>query len=417
MSMSKTLIRESRFMARDRAVLIWMLVVFCLSSLAVWSGSVEVQHQRDTIAHLLEVDQQDRSKEFLGQSDWGGAAYYSFHFTYDSPSDFAFAALGQRDILPWQHRIRILALEGQIYEQDAGNPELALIGRFDFVFLAAFVLPLVLIFLLHDLRVSERVAGRYDLLVATLGLDKSLWLTRAFLRSGGIFIAAVIPLTIAGIISSTLPQTLLAAIGLVLVYLAFWALVCLWFASWQRSASVILASLIGLWLLLSAIVPASGRMIIDRAVPVPSGAEILMTQRETVNDAWDLPKEATMQPFFERYPEWSGTSEVTIPFEWKWYYAFQQVGDQETEELSSAYMTGRVERDRLAGMLSVLTPPALFERLFQKLAATDVSSAIAYENEVRAFHAELRAFYYPGLFGDEPFDVSAIEYLPKFIAE
>ena len=74
MSMSKTLIRESRFMARDRAVLIWMLVVFCLSSLAVWSGSVEVQHQRDTIAHLLEVDQQDRSKEFLGQSDWGGAA-------------------------------------------------------------------------------------------------------------------------------------------------------------------------------------------------------------------------------------------------------------------------------------------------------------------------------------------------------
>jgi len=31
------------------------------------------------------------------------------------------------------------------------------------------VLPLVLIVLLHDLRASERAAGRHDLLVATAG--------------------------------------------------------------------------------------------------------------------------------------------------------------------------------------------------------------------------------------------------------
>ena len=66
------------------------------------------------------------------------------------PSALAFAARGVRDDLPWKHRIRMLALEGQIYETDAGNPELSRIGKLDFAFVAAFLLPLLLILLLHD---------------------------------------------------------------------------------------------------------------------------------------------------------------------------------------------------------------------------------------------------------------------------
>lgn len=39
--------------------------------------------------------------------------------------------MGQRDVQPWKHRIRLLALESQIYERDVGNPSIALVGRFD----------------------------------------------------------------------------------------------------------------------------------------------------------------------------------------------------------------------------------------------------------------------------------------------
>jgi hypothetical protein len=50
---------------------------------------------------------------------------------------------------------------------------------------------------------------------------------------------------------------------------------------------------------------AAGRAAIDRAVPLPSGADIIMTQREAGNDAWDLPKAATMDAFVERHPQWA----------------------------------------------------------------------------------------------------------------
>lgn len=414
MNQSSALEREIRFVLRDRAFIVWVLMVACFSTFAVWSGLSEVKQQQKTIERLMLIDQQDRESEFTKQNSWGSAAYYSFQLTYDPPSDFAFAAMGQRDTSTWKHRMRMLALEGQIYEHDPGNPELALIGRFDFAFLAAFVLPLILIFLLHDVQASERTAGRFNLLIATAGSSGSLWWRRALPKSIGILIAALVPLFIAGIASGTDMLTLIATAFLLLAYTLLWTYICLWFASWERSAAVILASLIGVWILLTAVIPAAGRVVIDRIVPVPSGAEILMTQREAVNDAWDLPVEDTMEPFFERYPEWKGYTKAGDGFDWGWYYAFQQVGDLRTERLAEAYTTGRIMRDRLAGLFAYAAPPVLLERLLQKLAGTDMQSVFAYEYRVRNYHAELRAFYYPGLFGGKSFTPSALSELPKF---
>ncbi len=406
--------REAAFVARDRSVWGWWLVVLCLSVLAVSAGLYEVHQQKATIARLDEADRADRLAVLRAQKDWGGAAYYSFHLTFDPPSDFAFAALGRRDDAAWKHRVRMLALEGQIHERDAGHPVLALIGRFDFAFLAAFVLPLVLIVLLHDLRASERVAGRHDLLVATAGHPARLWRLRAGLRAGGVLLCAALPLLVASGLSGSAAATLIAACALLLVYVLFWTGVCAAVAAWQQTGEVILATLVALWILLGVVVPTAGRMAIDRAVPLPSGADIIMTQREAVNDAWDLPKATTMAAFVERHPRWAAFAAISRPFEWKWYYAFQQVGDQKTQALSEAYTAGRMQRDRLAGWLAVVAPPVLLERSLQALAGTDLRASLAYEARVRAFHASLREFYYPKLFRDEPFEPAALQALPQY---
>ena len=417
MILLSSLRREAGLLLRDRAVIFWMVLILTLSMLAVWSGIAEVRHQDATIEQLLESDRTDRLAELARQEDWGGAAYYGFHLTYDPPSSFAFAAMGQRDIEPWKHRVRMLALEGQIHEHDAGNPALALTGRFDFAFLAVFILPLVLIVVLHDLRASERVAGRHDLLVATSGGSRALWWPRAILRGLGLYLCVIVPLLVAGLAMATPLQTLLAASAMVLAYTIFWLVLSFAFAAWNQSSVVILAALTGVWMLLAVIIPAGGRAAIDQLVPVPSGADIIMTQREAVNDAWDLPKPATMDAFLETHPEWSAYAVIERPFEWKWYYAFQQVGDQKAAALSEAYRNGRTERDRYAAKLALIAPPALLERSLQRLAGTDVRAAIEYEAEVRAFHAELRAFFYPKLFRDEPFEAAALDALPAFNAE
>ena len=146
MTFCKVILNEIRFAAKDRVLAFWLFTVLMLSIISVVFGLAQVRDQNLAIENLVQADREDRASQVEKLSDWGSAAYYSFHLTYSPPSDFAFAAMGLRDEQPWKHRIRMLALEGQIYERDVGNPSTALIGRFDFSFLASFVFPLILKF-------------------------------------------------------------------------------------------------------------------------------------------------------------------------------------------------------------------------------------------------------------------------------
>ncbi len=408
--------REIWFLVNDRAGLLWLGIAVLVASVSVLLGLREIATQRAVLSELIEIDRVERDVVSKLYRDWGEAAYYTFHLTYDEPSDFSFAALGRRDTSSWKHNIRMLALEGQIYESDAENPDFALIGRFDFAFVANMIAPLLLILLLHDLRSSERAAGRYELLSAMVASEGSLWLARASLRIGALLICLICPLWVGGLVTGTGVSNLALASLLVMLHMGFWWGVCATFDRFGWSSSVNLTSLVGVWLALTVVVPAAIEISIETAVPLPDGGEIMSVQREAVNDAWDLPKSATMDPFVARHPEWADYVEVSQPFEWKWYYAFQQVGDQTVEPLSAAYREGRIRRDRLAGMLSWLSPPALATRILHALADTNMTTSLAYEQRVREFHATLRSYYYPRLFRDEVFSDASLKQRPEFRA-
>jgi len=409
------LAREFGFLRKDRGALFWLALAFLLSALAVTFGMAEVRKQRDTLATLKIEDAADRANALAGQSDWGGAAYYAFHLTYDPPSPLAFAALGQRDIAAWKHRIRMLALEGQIYEADTRNPEFALVGRFDFAFVAAYLAPLFLILLLYDMRSGERSAGRHDLLMTVAGRPGRLWLPRALLRFLALLACVLLPLLVGAAFEGPAAGTLALACLTVFGALLVWWLLVEVIGRTHAGTHVLLTAMIGLWLAFCVVSPAVSKSLIEARHPVPDGGEILLLQREAVNDAWDLPKEATMRPFLERHPEWRGWSGLVLPFEWKWYYAFQQVGDQRAEPLVRRYRAGREARERAAGRASLLSPASFVERRLEHLARTDVKAVLAYEDAVRDFHGRLRQFHYPLVFKGGPYDPEKLKGLPEFV--
>ncbi|MEE4212429.1 MAG: DUF3526 domain-containing protein [Parvularcula sp.] len=406
--------RELGFLLRDRVALPTLIVAFVLSSFSVLTGMAEVEAQRESIARLDALMSEDRAVALEAQSDAGGAAYYAYHLTYDPPSDLAFAAMGVRDTLPWKHRIKMLALEGQIYEADIGNPEVSSLGRLDFAFVVSVLTPLLLILMLQDGIASERRAGRYDLLVATRASGGDLFRLRAVLRAFLLFTALVIPFLVAGLISGAPVGGVALVVLACLLSVGFWLLAGIFVTARMASGSVSAAALLGLWLVVALAVPALGKLAAEEMYSVPEGGEILLAQREAVNDAWDLPKEVTMERFLARYPEWRPYAEVTRPFDWKWYYAFQQVGDQSVEEMSQALREGVAKRDRFVRALSLISPTLTAERLITKAAQTDVSAYQRYEACVRSFHADLRNFHYPMLFGTAPYTPEEMSALPQF---
>ena len=104
----KAFLREFRFIFKQTHIVGILIAALLLSVFAIWSGLEEVEQQNQTIDRLIAADKIDRESEQKKQSDYGSAAYYSFHLTYDRPSNLAFAALGDRDSRPCQMASQII---------------------------------------------------------------------------------------------------------------------------------------------------------------------------------------------------------------------------------------------------------------------------------------------------------------------
>jgi ABC-2 type transport system permease protein len=121
-----------------------------------------------------------------------------------------------------------------------------------------------------------------------------------------------------------------------------------------------------------------------------------------------------MEKFFVHNPDWSGTPPVTGRFAWKWYYAMQQTGDESVAAASAAYRENLRARQRITARLAWLAPAAYAQLLFSQRAGSDLDAHLAYLDRVRAFHAELRAYFYPLVFAERTLTPADYAAFPQF---
>jgi ABC-2 type transport system permease protein len=277
-----------------------------------------------------------------------------------------------------------------------------------------YLAPLVLIALLHDLWSSEREAGRLASLQAMPGAAWRVWGARALVRSALVALALLVPFLFGAVLRGVNWQDITQFAGLILAQVIFWTAVALIVAARGSRSAANAATLAALWFVVTLIAPSGANLAINAATPIPQGAALVRENRETVHDAWDMDRNATMARFYRTHPEWADSAPVGIAFDWKWYYAFQQLGDEQVATMSRDYRAGVAERENRAGLVSWFLPPIAIQRGLHRLANSDVSAQLAYQDRVRAFHERLRRFHYPYLFDGKPFGHSDYDSVPGF---
>lgn len=410
---------ELRLVLHSRLACGAIALLALLASLAVWSGLHAVNLQHQALARIAASHTSDRNTtaaKYLKAGDAGQLAYYLPHLTVNPPSKLAFAAIGQRDLQPYSLRVNMLGLHAQLYESETVHPELAMPGRFDFAFVLVYLTPLFVIALVHDLVSGEREAGRLRLLASLPAAAGSLWRRRLALRYALVWLASMLPLA-AGCMLSGAGLAGFASLALVAtLYLAFWfglaALVAARARSSASSAAVLLASLVGLTMVLPTLVDAA----ITRLNPVSKGVELALAQRQAVHNGWDRPRAETLAKFFRTHPEWKDTAPVTGRFHWKWYYAMHQVGDDAVAGQVAQYRASMHAREDWTRRAALVLAPVGVQVLLHRLADTDLEAQLAYQDRIGAFHAQLRRFFYPYLFEERRFTGADLAQLPEFEA-
>lgn len=408
------LVRETRLLLRQRVAIVAILLLAAFASASVALGLASVARERAAIERVVRLQAADERAVMGFAEDAGAAAYYTFHPTWDAPSDLAFAALGGRDIAPAVLRVRALALEGQIYENEASNPELALPGRFDLAFVTIYLAPLVIFALFHDLWSGEREAGRLPMLDAQPRARRRLWIPRILVRLALVLAALWLPFAIgAAVAGTTLPRALGFA-ALILVACLFWTGVALLVARRGSRSAVNAATLAAIWFGATLVAPAAANIAINAAIAVPDGAALARENREDVHAGWDRPKDVTMRRFLALYPAYRTSPPPGTGFHWKWYFAFQHLGDRQVAKLSRSWRDGVARREDAAAWLGRALPPIGLQRAMHDLAGTGVTAQLAYQARVRAFHDRVREFYYPYLFSDRAFTPQDFAKAPRF---
>lgn len=397
---------ELRLFLRQNLAIPALLVMALLSAMSIWAGVAEIQRQHAVIERIQPLQAADVAaiaKWVAVEGDAGSAAYYTFHATWDSPSTIAFAAIGQRDVSPFIQRVRALGLEAQLYESENFNAELALPGRFDWVFVLVYLVPLFVIILLHDLKSGEREAGRMDQISAIVRNERLFWIRRIGVRIGLLLAAILLPFLVGASFSNTGLGSAATFALAATAYVLIWVVICVGIGRKTQSSATNAAALAATWLVLTLILPALSHLAINTAIPVRQGVELTLEQREKIHGGWDQPRDTTMTAFAKEHPEWRNADLQDGQFSWKWYFAFQHLGDVAAAPRAEAYREGLIARDAWATRVGYILPAVGLQVLLHRLAETDLRASLVYQSRIRNFHAELRRYYYAYIFNETPF--------------
>ncbi|HWA28259.1 MAG TPA: DUF3526 domain-containing protein [Lacunisphaera sp.] len=417
----RLLLWEARHLQRSGPA--WLVCggLLAASLLATWAGGRNLARHRGEVAALAAqyaTQMETITREFSPQGEAGYVAYYTFIPTHWPMSPLAALTTGVRDVVPSVIWVRMLGLEGQLYEADLGNPALQALGGLDLAFVFCALAPLALLVLGHDAFTRDRDLGRFTLVAAQAGGLGRLLAARIGARA--LLVVGTVTLAFAGACAwlhvspdGRAARWLLA----VWAYLACWTSLAACIAVVARSVAGSLALALTTWVASVILVPALLNLALTAAFPVPEGLALTVHQRQESHAAWDRPRAETMEKFFVHHPEWAGTPPVEGRFAWRWYYAMQEMGDQSVAAQSQAYRHNLRSRQAVMTRLAWLAPVAYAQLALSARAGTDLDAHLDYLDRVRAFHGELRRRFYPLFFAEASITPAQFDLFPPFPAE
>lgn len=410
---------ELRLLLKQRAIWLMLLLGLLLTYLSLQNGWQHIAHIRHEIAlaqqHELSRTQTQQAV-YANHGDAGEAGYYLFHNVYQHPTDWSFIALGNRIVTPYIQRIRLLGLQGQLYDGESHHPEYVMLGSFDYAFWLVFFSPLLCIALMHDMKASEYQAQRIDFLHSQLSQPRKFWLRRVLVRWMLVTLSLCLPVIVFSLLHALPLKPLWLVLGVTLSYTAIWTALC---ALVSLRATALNASfnamlLASLWLIICIILPNLAQTWLHQQYPVQDGSDIALQHRQWVHSAWDLPKEATLAPFYQLYPQWQNTPPIAGRFHWKWYYAFQHMADVNVSAEVAKREQALYNRHAMSEKLAIMLPSLWVQQTLENTAQSNVTHLLSHRRQITEYHTRLRHYFYPYLFNETPFNKIDFAGIPIF---
>lgn len=174
--------------------------------------------------------------------------------------------------------------------------------------------------------------------------------------------------------------------------------------SFLKNSSFNALALISIWVVLTILFPAVVNNYVINKYQVPEALDAMVEQRDGYHEKWDMEKSATMDGFFEAYPQFKKYPVPEDEFSWIWYYGMQHMGDLAARETSAEMMEKVMLRNKVSEKVALFVPTMHAQLSFNNLAGTDMISHLDFLKSLTEFHTNLREGFYTKIFDERSAD-------------
>ncbi|AYQ36319.1 DUF3526 domain-containing protein [Runella sp. SP2] len=390
---------------RSKGLMIGLLFLLGAGLVSLHIGKLFLDKNQEIIEKTAHYQQESIARNVkFHPKEIGLLLYYVRFGLVNEMSPLAGLSMGQRDVHPSLQSVTIRNLEEQKYETDLMNPMYQLLGNLDFSFVLICFFPLIIIAFCFNLISEEKEGGTWSLVLSQSSRPLSMIKAKILIRYASVLSVLVLLLVVASVyLHLPLDAALLAFALTSILYVSFWFALAWLVVSFQKNSSQNALILLLSWVLLTLVAPATINALTLHLYPVPEAFSVVLESRDGYHNKWDEPKEPTVAKFHQHYPQFSQYQHPEgKDYSWLWYYAMQQMGDDEAAPDALALKEKLQKRNRLSSIVGLFFPTVHVQLSLNALSLSDMDNYLHFLEKLEDFHEQKRLYFYPKIFTEVP---------------
>ncbi|TXD83620.1 hypothetical protein ESY87_08265 [Subsaximicrobium wynnwilliamsii] len=316
------------------------------------------------------------------------AIYNAPTYQFKTPSPTIVYAIGQTEQYGFYKRITTWSNPYDAdMTQEISNPERIQSGNLDFSFAVLFLLPLLLLVLLYNIKGLEAERGFLPLVIVQAG-SKNWWIL-----SRTAFYAILLLLVLFGLMlyGATLTDVFETKNDFwkiflwVTISLFFWLVIYFLILYYGNNTVSNTLQMIGVWLLLAIIIPATIQQWIAIEKPTNLMVDLIDVKREKTSEIYEQSKELIDAQLFELYPDLKETKtfrDTTIVKNDRGYSTDALV-NIEMKNATKGIEADNYAKNKLVETTYWFNPVTYFQNKLNKLTSTHYEDYESYRNEIQ----------------------------------
>jgi len=386
---------------RSKGTKTGLIFLLCIGFISLLIGKQFQEKQQNNIQEAAVYQKEHIARNAAFHKDEIGLLLYYIKFSLVNKTlAINSLAIGQRDVNPSIQSVTIRGLEAQKYDAELNNPNNLLSGNIDFSFVLIYLFPLLIIAFSYNIISEEKESGTWKI-VATQSRNTFIYILKLFYIRIISLLVLLSVLLFASVLFLNIPldQSFFIFFGLAILYILFWFAVCFFIVSLQKHSNFNAVILLTIWLFLIIILPAAINTYIVNKYKVPEALEVTLKQRNAYHEKWDMDKKETMEKFYQHYPQFRKYKlDEKAEFTWLWYYAMQQMGDDESAVQSRELESKLEQRNQASQTIAMFIPTLHTQIQLNETAKSDLGNQLLFLKETKLFHEKMRLYFYPKIF-------------------